>query len=56
MPNQDPDQEHPVKEQADQTLSQKVEALQEASEENGGRSGRIKGQGVHGRSLGGGQR
>lgn len=29
MPNQDPDQEKPVEQQADQTLAQKVEALQE---------------------------
>lgn len=29
MPNHDPDQEKPVEEQANQTLTQKVEALQE---------------------------
>lgn len=29
MPNQDPDQEKPVEEQAEQTLARKVEALQE---------------------------
>lgn len=29
MPSQDPDQEKPVEEQADQTLAQKFEALQE---------------------------